>query len=160
LNTINEGFNYKGKYDLTELFTIINNDSFLISVTTPEFEYPLDADVKKFFDLNIDNDSSILLSEMSSILKGEDGPYSLISLLPHYTNISEPRVLFAFASAKHERLYALLDERDYEQINVIVTDGDLPREKLARTSAEFSLRKFNSAVIHHKNQNDISEVLN
>lgn len=138
----------------------LNNDSFLISLTTPEFEYPLDADVKKFFDLNIDNDSSILLSEMSSILKGEDGPYSLISLLPHYTNISEPRVLFAFASAKHERLYTLLDERDYEQINVIVTDGDLPREKLARTSAEFSLRKFNSAVIHYMNQNDISEVLN
>ncbi|MNE30541.1 hypothetical protein D3C80_1240640 [compost metagenome] len=138
----------------------LNNESFNISLTTPEFEYPLDSDVKNFFDLNADSDSSVLLSEMSSILKGEDGPYSLVSLLPHYTNISEPRVLFAFASAKHERLYTLLDERDYEQINVIVTDGDLPREKLARTSAEFSLRKFNSAIIHYLNQNDISDVLN
>lgn len=140
----------------------IENDCFYISMTTPEFEYPLDSDVKHFFDSNPDNDSSVILDQMSksNILKGEDGPYSLINLLPHYTNISEPRVLFAFASAKHERLYTLLDERDYEQINVIVTDGHSPREKLARTSAEFSLRKFNSAVIHYMNQDDISIVLN
>jgi hypothetical protein len=79
---------------------------------------------------------------MSNMPKGENGPNSLINLLPHYTNISEPRVLFAFASAKHERLYTLLDERDYDHINVIVKNGRSPREKLARISAEFSLRNL------------------
>ncbi len=132
---------------------------FYISVTTPESEYPLDEDVQKFIDSNCENDSSVLLNEMSNVLKGEIGPYSLINLLPHYTNISEPRVLFSFASAKHERLYTLLDERDYEQINVMVPEGKTPREKLARISAEFSLRKYNSTVIHYGNQNDIMSTL-
>lgn len=132
---------------------------FYISYTTPEEEYPLDNDVQKFIDLNCENDSSILLNEISNVLKGEDGPYSLINLLPHYTNISEPRVLFSFASAKHERLYTLLDERDYEQINIVVPDGGSSREKLARISAEFSLRKYNSAVIHYIDQNDVTKTL-
>jgi len=137
----------------------LKNDCFYLSLTSPEYEYPLDEDVKKYFDSNNDNDSSVLLEQMSNMPKGENGPYSLINLLPHYTNISEPRVLFAFASAKHERLYTLLDERDYDQINVIVNNGDSPREKLARTSAEFSLRKFNSAAIHYIDQNDFSTIL-
>lgn len=137
----------------------LKTNFFYVSYTTPEEEYPLDEDVQNFIDLNCENDSSILLNEMSSILKGEDGPYSLINLLPHYTNISEPRVLFSFASAKHERLYTLLDERDYEQINIIVPDGESPREKLARISAEFSLRKYNSAVIHYVDQDDVTKTL-
>ncbi|MDD2306069.1 MAG: hypothetical protein PHP53_15315 [Prolixibacteraceae bacterium] len=137
----------------------LKNKNLYISLTTPEKEYPLDEDVQRFMDSNGENDSSVLLGEMSNLLNGEKGPYSLINLFPHYVNISEPRVLFAFASAKHERLYTLLDEREFEQINVIVTNGDAPRDKLARTSAEFSLRKFNSAVIHYLNQNDIDEIL-
>lgn len=137
----------------------LKNNNFYISITIPENEYPLDEDVQKFIDSNCENDSSILLEQMSTLLKGEDGPYSMINLLPHYTNISAPRVLFAFASAKHERLYTLIDEREYEQINIIVNNGDAPREKLARTSAEFSLRKFNSTRIHYLNQNDSNEIL-
>lgn len=136
-----------------------NSNLFYVSYTTPEIEYPLDEDVQKSIDLNIENDSSVLLNQMSSVVKGEDGPYSLINLLPHYTNISEPRVLFSFASAKHERLYTLLDERDYEQINIVVPEGDSAREKLARISAEFSLRKYNSATIHYINQSDIEKTL-
>ncbi len=137
----------------------LKNKSFFISLTAPEFEYPLDEDVDKFLKASSDSDSSLLLQQMSSIQKGETGPYSLINLLPNYTNISEPRVLLAFASAKHERLYTLLDERDYEQISVLVTNGESPREKLARTSAEFSLRKFNSAVIHYLDENNLSDIL-
>lgn len=139
--------------------SFLENNEFYYSLTNPEHEYPLDSDVQKFIESNYENDSSVLLNQITTILKGEDGKYSLIPLLPHYTNISEPRVLFSFASAKHERLYNLLSERDYEKINVIVPSGNSPREKLARISAEFSLRQFNSAVIHSINQNDLLQTL-
>ncbi|MBO9154995.1 protein kinase family protein [Chitinophaga sp. GCM10012297] len=135
------------------------NSLLYLSITTPGLEYPLDDDVERFLNLYSDNDSSVLLQEIASVHKGETGPYSLLNLLPHYTNISDPRVLLAFASAKHERLYTLLDDRDYEQISVLVPDGDTPREKLARVSAEFSLRKLNSAIIHQVNQNNLSDIL-
>ncbi|ACU60047.1 ORC-CDC6 family AAA ATPase [Chitinophaga pinensis] len=137
----------------------MRNKRFFISLASPDKEYPLDEDVKRFIELNNNNDPSVLFQQMSSMLKGEIGPYSLINLLPHYYNISEPRVLFAFASAKHERLYTLLDERDYEQISVLVTSGNTPRDLLARTSAEFSLRKFHSATVHYLDQQDLKAIL-
>lgn len=137
----------------------LRNDNFYISITIPENEYPLNEDVQKFIDTNFEKDSSILLEQMSTLSKGEDGPYSMINLLPHYTNISAPRVLFAYASAKHERLYTLIDEREFEQINIIVNNGDAPQEKLARISAEFSLRKYNSTKIHYLSQNNPNEIL-
>jgi serine/threonine protein kinase len=139
--------------------TYSQNRSLLISLSTPDFEYPLNEDVGQFIDSTNENDTSELLEKMASVLKGEKGPYTLSNLLPHYTNISEPRVLFAFASAKHERLYTLLDERDYEQINIVVTNGFEPRDVLARRSAEFSLRKFSSASIYYLNQNDLTAIL-
>ncbi|WP_172885275.1 ORC-CDC6 family AAA ATPase [Mucilaginibacter gotjawali] len=137
----------------------LKNGRFCFSLMNPAQEYPLDEEVQPILDVNNMNDSSILLNDMSGIVKGETGPYALINLLPHYTNISDPRVLFSFASAKHERLYTLIAERDYEKINVVVSNGDTAREKLSRISAEFSLRQFNSAVIHYTNQNNLDETL-
>ncbi|WP_426582707.1 hypothetical protein [Mucilaginibacter sp. R-33] len=137
----------------------VKNGRFCFSLMNPAQEYPLDEEVQPIIDLNNENDSSILLNEMSGIVKGETGPYALINLLPHYTNISDPRVLFSFASAKHERLYTLIAEREYEKINVVVSNGGTAREKLSRISAEFSLRQFNSAVIHYIDQNNLDGTL-
>jgi hypothetical protein len=121
-------------------------------------EYPLDEEILKVFENNNNSDSSVLLTEISNLVKGEDGPYSLINLLPHYTNISEPRVLFSFAPIKHERLYTLLDEREYEKINIIVPHGSSPKERLAKISAEFSLRKFNTAEIHYLEDCEVNKI--
>lgn len=139
--------------------TLISNRSVYFSITEPESEYPLDEEIQNVFDKTENSDSSVLVTEVSNLIKGEQGPYSLINLLPHYTNISEPRVLFSFAPIKHERLYTLLDEREYEQINIVVSDGNSPKERLAKISAEFSLRKFNRAEVHYIPKSDISQML-
>src|SRR5690606_9961112 len=89
----------------------------------------------------------------------ESGGYQMINLLPHYTNISDPRVLFSFASAKHERLYNLLDTREYEKINIVVPDGKSPRAELASIAADFALRKYNNATIHKIGEQDIIRTL-
>ncbi|MCD9186335.1 MAG: protein kinase [Pyrinomonadaceae bacterium] len=136
-----------------------SNQSVYFSITNPEIEYPLDEEIKNVFDRTKNADQSVLLTEISNLIKGEQGPYTLINLLPHYTNISEARVLFSFAPIKHERLYTLLDEREYEKINIIVPDGKSPKEKLAQISAEFSLRKYNNADIHYVSTSNINEVL-
>jgi len=138
----------------------MENGEFYFSLMNSEREYPLDEEVQPILDANCEHDSSILLNEMAKLVKGESGPYSLINLLPHYTNISDPRILFSFASAKHERLYTLIAEREYEKINVIVSSGETASEQVSRISAEFSLRQFNNAIIHYMDQNDIYKTLN
>ncbi len=138
---------------------LVSRKSVYVSITDPKIEYPLDEEIQNVLDKNSEEDSSVLITEISNFIKGEQGPYSLINLLPHYSNISEPRVLFSFAPIKHERLYTLLDEREYEQVNIIVPQGDSPKEQLAKISAEFSLRKFHSAQIHFVSKTDITQML-
>ncbi len=136
---------------------LVKNKEVFFSLTEPLVEYPLDSEIETVFERNNAEDSSTLLTDVSALIKGEQGPYSLINLLPNYTNISEPRVLFSYAPIKHERLYTLLDERDYEKINIIVPYDPSPKSRLAKISAEFSLRKFNSAHIHYVTNNGIAE---
>jgi len=139
--------------------SLINNKRVYLSITEPKNIYPLDKDIKKVLSKKINKDTSELLNEVSKLLKGESGGYNIINLLPHYTNISDPRVLFSFASAKHERLYNLLDSRDYDKINIVIPKGTTPREELSSIAANFALRKYNNAHIHEIQENDIEGVL-
>jgi hypothetical protein len=134
------------------------NNNIYLSYTEPEIEYPLDDEIDNV--LNLSNNNSIeLLTKISDLIKGEQGPYSLSNLLPNYTNISEPRVLFSFAPIKHERLYTLLNEREYDKINILVPSGDKPKDKLAQISARFSLTRYNNAIIHQVPIDDINLLL-
>lgn len=135
------------------------NKHMYFSITEPELLYPLDKDIKKVLSKKDSHDTSHLLNEVAKLLKGESGGYQMINLLPHYTNISDPRVLFSFASAKHERLYNLLDTREYEKINIVVPDGKSPRAELASIAADFALRKYNNATIHKIGEQDIIRTL-
>ncbi len=139
--------------------SLITNKSVYLSITEPESIYPLDNDIKNVLSKKNTKDTSDLLNEISKLLKGESGKYKIINLLPHYTNISDPRVLFSFASAKHERLYNLLDNRDYDKINIVIPKGNSPREELSSIAANFALRKYNNAIIHEIQENDIVGIL-
>lgn len=140
--------------------SLVSNKQLFVSYSIPKIDYPLDDEIQEVFNNNVDKDDSDLLTDISSLIKGEQGPYTLMNLLPHYTNISEPRVLFGYAPIKHERLYTLLDQREFEKINIVVPTGDSYRARLAKISAEFSLRKYFNAVIHYVEDNNIEESLN
>jgi tetratricopeptide (TPR) repeat protein len=60
-----------------------------------------------------------LLERLAQVLKGETGPYHEMRLLEGAGGTSRNRAMIAFASAKHERLFSLLDEREYDFIEVI-----------------------------------------
>jgi len=115
--------------------------------TTAEQYYPLDDDIYELLKKHSEKDYIKFLESLANILKGEKGPYKLSPLLPKEINPFSRRVLFAYSSPKHERLYALLDEREYDKIHIIVPHGDTPRNKLARIAAEVAVRKFNHAEI-------------
>lgn len=136
-----------------------NGNNVYLTCTEPEISYPLDENINKIIKDNGNSDSINLLTEVSDLIKGEQGPYSHTNLLPKYTNISEPRVLFSFAPIKHERLYTLLGEREYDKINVVVPEGKSAKDRLAQISAKFSLTRYNNAVIHEIKLDDMDELM-
>ncbi|MFZ1528227.1 MAG: hypothetical protein WAT19_05735 [Ferruginibacter sp.] len=127
--------------------------------TDAETYYPLNVDIEILLKKFRQKDQTQFLESLSHILKGETGPYKAIPLLPKEINHAARRVLIAFASAKHERLYSLLDEREYDKIHIIVPYENDPRGKLAKISAEVAVRKFNHAEISKIQTDNLQEVM-
>ena len=118
--------------------------------------FPREADLEPYFQKG---DGQIGLDELYGILTGEEGPYNCDGLLPYDADDTHQRVLCAFSSAKHERLLSLLDERDYDWIEVIAPNSGTFRTRVAQIAAGVAAR--NNANSHVKNigSNDVDEVV-
>jgi serine/threonine protein kinase len=136
--------------------TISNRNKINIIFTEAEKHYPLEDTVQSLLEEYRDSDHTKFLESLTDVLKGESGPYRLIPLMPkNIDNYSSRRVLVAFSSAKHERLFSLLDEREYDKIHIITPAGKSPRNQLARVAAEVAVRRFNHAEIVESEAEDL-----
>jgi hypothetical protein len=139
--------------------TLRRNGTVLICHTRAQSYYPLDEDIRRVLEAEQVGDHYVLLNELSRILTGEKGPYTLHKLLPTDADESRRRLLFAFASAKHERLLSLLDNRTYDRIELVLPNASPPRGELARIAAEVAARAFASANIDRLDSDDLQGVL-
>jgi len=139
--------------------TLRRNKTALICHTRAQSYYPLDEDIRLVLEAEQVGDYYLLLNELSRILTGEKGPYTLHKLLPTDADESRRRLLFAFSSAKHERLLSLLDNRTYDRIELILPNATTPRGELARIAAEVAARSFATANIDRLDSDDMQGVL-
>lgn len=131
-----------------------------IAHTRAELYYPSDTDISVVLAAVEKRDHYRLLDSLSSILTGEAGPYSIDSLLSCDSDESRRRVLCTFASAKHQRLLSLLDQRDYDRIEIVVPFEGTPRSNVARISAEIAAWNFRSAATHEIDSDNLEGVVN
>ena len=169
LSATDEIYNEDTLYDITGLpqsiifnairISLINRKKVNFVYTAAETYYPLDEDIEKLLVKYKSEDQTHFLESLSDILKGEKGPYKLIPLLPKEVNPFSRRLLVAFSSPKHERLFSLLDEREYDKILFIVPAEDKPRDRLAKIAAEVAARKFNHAEIIEFGGDDLQDLM-
>lgn len=107
--------------------------------------YPLNEDIASVLEAHAKGDPYTLLEALSGILTGEARPYTFDKLLGTDADEGRRRLLCAAASAKHERLMSLLDERDYDRVDIIVPSSQTPRSRLARLAAEIASKDFHSS---------------
>jgi hypothetical protein len=88
------------------------------SPTSPT-DFAEEPDLQGVLDAERSEDPYLLLGRLADVLMGEKGPYELRRLLPEASDESRKRVLLGFVSPKHERLFTLLEKRDYDYIEVI-----------------------------------------
>ena len=123
---------------------LLNRDRRVMVVhTDAEHHYPLNDDVKARLTSAPDDDYA-QLEACHDILTGEQRPYHFVQL--HHGDVDDGRrrVLFASSSAKHERLSSLLEERQYDHVEILVPPGDSPRARLARLAARVAAHDFHS----------------
>jgi hypothetical protein len=106
--------------------------------TRAEQYYPRDEDIDEIVKARKKRDPA-LLEELQRILTGESGPYKIVSLLESDADPSRRRILFAFASAKHQRLLTLLESRDYDAVEIVAPASKSPRSKIAALAADVGI---------------------
>jgi tRNA A-37 threonylcarbamoyl transferase component Bud32 len=138
---------------------LINKRRVLICHVSAERHYPLQEDLGPLFAAEKAKDPLLFLESLVSVLKGEMGPYRDIRLLEEQVDPSRNRALLAFASAKHERLFSLLDKREFDYIEVIAPTGNEPRSKVALYAAEFLCKNYQNAKVNRIDTSDLFSLL-
>ena len=138
---------------------LLNRDGrVLVLYTEAEDYYPLNDDVAARL-ASVSDDDYARLQACDDILTGEQRPYHFVGL--HHSDVDDGRrrALLASGAAKHERLFSLLEEREYDHIEILVPSGDTPRSELARLAARVAARDVHSCQIHPIIGGDPEEVL-
>jgi tRNA A-37 threonylcarbamoyl transferase component Bud32 len=127
--------------------------------TRAQIYYPRDEDIQKVIEAERNLDHYNLLVELRKILTGEKGRYDCEKQLVSDADESRRRILCAFSSAKHERLLTLLDERDFDRIEILAPDGKSPRSQLARIAADVAVNNYANTNLTLINSHDLPGVL-
>jgi hypothetical protein len=120
--------------------------------------YPLDEDLDRLLSSATEKNRTAFLEALAAVLTGEKGPYELVRLLPEGSDPSLARVLFAFASPKHERLFSLLDRREFDYIEVFAPEAGTNRAKVAGIAAEFVRQNFPRTTIDRAPTDDLRQL--
>lgn len=131
----------------------------VLAHTGAEIHYPLNGDIDRVFHAQSRGDGYALLDALSGILTGEARPYTFEKLLRADVDEGRRRLLCAAASPKHERLISLLDERDYDRVDILFPSGDSPRSRLARLAAEVAVRNFPASSLLPLASDDLEGML-
>lgn len=121
--------------------------------------YPLEADLKELFEAEEVGEPLRFLEGLEAVLKGEKGPYREVELLDEEVDLTRNRALLAFASAKHERLFSLLDKREFDIVQVMAPSENTPRARVARFAADFLCQNLQSAGVSQFGKASLQQTL-
>lgn len=141
--------------------SIKSKSKLYISHTYAEIYFPTNEDIETYINKcsEMDIDYDYLQKITDDLVKGESAPYEIINLTDTISDELKRRVLFAFSSPKYERLFKIIDERDYDIIELIAPPIVHPRDKLAAVAADITSKRFNFVNITNFDSNNIQDLM-
>lgn len=121
--------------------------------------YPRQSDLEGLFAAESGQHKAEMLARLSELLKGEEGPYEPRRLLPEGGDALRKRVLLGYVSPKHERIFDLLQKREYDGIELVCGEGDDPRSRVARLAGEVLVRSHENARLVPISTNDLCRLV-
>ena len=112
-----------------------------VAYTAAERYSPAESELQTVLYAHASYNRHETLTALKTVLTGERGPYRPISLLTTESDGSRNRGLFAFASAKHERLLHLMETREYDAVELMVDAADTARAKVAEMAGRVALEE-------------------
>lgn len=140
--------------------SIMNRSNVSICHTEAESYFPTDQEVLRATNAYKNKEPYEFFDAVNGIFGGEKPPFKEINLLETNVDESRSRVLIAFARPKNERLYHILDNREYDKIEIITPIKDKsPRSGAARIAIELISKKYNNTNITEFDSNDLDNLL-
>jgi len=128
----------------------------IISHTHAEQHYPLESELGALLEAQENQDREKFFDALSKLMTGELGPYECDRLLSSDSDDTRRRVLFAFSSPKHERLLSLLDQRDFDRLEIVAPARDTARTHVARQVADIAALDNSSSGVTQIESDDLS----
>lgn len=127
-----------------------------VAHTRAQTHYPLDETIEPVLAAEKNGDVWALLEALDGVWLGEAGPYSFEQLLLTDADESRRRHLIASASPKHQRLLSLVEQREFDHIQILVPPGHSPRDELARRAADVATRLAESPEVIPVDSDDLA----
>lgn len=140
-------------------FGIADAASLSIAYTAAKRYAPAEAELQAVLDAHASYNRHETLTALKSVLTGERGPYTPVSLLTTESDGSRNRGLCAFASAKHERILHLIEEREYDAVELMVDKADTARAKVAEMAGRVALEGARGGALVAEDASDLETVL-
>lgn len=141
--------------------TLGRDGRVVVAHTQAENHYPLNEEVAKLRSKAGEKGAfAALESAHLEVFSGDgNGEYAHRALLPGNSDTARRRLLCAGASAKHERLLSLLDERTYDHLQIIEPKGDSDRTWMAQQTAAVARRGADTSQVDAVDGDDLEAIL-
>ena len=139
---------------------LITSNKIWLSHIQAKIYYPLNDEIELALNKvsNGDNYSKLDLIT-KNVLKGEKGPYEIYDLLFSDTDESKRNLLVGFSTAKYERLFKILDNRQFSNINIISPNTKSKRSQLANLATEVIKKSKPNVESFRFSTNALSDIL-
>ena len=136
------------------------DDRVLVAHSLAERHWPLNEELEPILQAHKDEVNLFaVLEDIEEIQTGDRGAYEFDRLLTTEVGDSRRRLLSAGASVKHMRLLSLLEQREYDRLEILVPDTDTPRSQVAHHAAEVARRSAEAAVVQRIAFDDPSAII-
>lgn len=117
--------------------------------------YPLQESIDGVLSAEKNIDSYQILDRVAALATGEETPYDPVLLLNNESDETRGRSLISFVSPKYQRLFSMLDFRDYDSLNLLYSNSSSPRARLAKVSAGVISNTFQNVTISKTQTSDL-----
>lgn len=138
---------------------IMHGSHVAVAYTAAEGYAPAEIELQAVIDAHASYNRHETLTALKSVLTGERGPYTPVSLLSTESDGSRNRGLCAFGSAKHERILHLIEAREFDAVELMVDAADTARAKVAEMAARVALEECRVGTLTAEDASDLEVVL-
>lgn len=126
---------------------LLKNKKIDVVHTFAQDYYPLNSDIQKLIDSNkVEVDDATKFADlMRGLDTGDAGSYSNMKLLENsnYDPV-RPTALLGFVSPKNQRIFSILDKKEYDAVTLFTPNGNSARDMLSQTAGNIALTNYSS----------------